>query len=209
SRLSTSRRSSASWPHSRAISASSSAPLVAMVRSRIERTRAQRVESTSASLSVRRVSIGGPRSAVDPRRESGKNRLRRPRAGEDGSQPMAAAENPPSGQATLLLRQMSQGDRQAAENLLSLLYGELHELAERAMAGQRAHTLQPTALVHEACLRLLGKQEQDWSNRAHFLGVAAKAMRSILVDYARQRSAGKRGGDYSRVPMESLLEIYE
>ena len=119
------------------------------------------------------------------------------------------AERPSSGQATLLLQQMAHGDRQAAENLLSLLYGELHGMAERAMAGQQAHTLQPTALVHEACLRLLGKEGQDWSSRAHFLGVAAKAMRSILVDYARKRGANKRGGDQSRVPLESLLEIYE
>ncbi len=119
------------------------------------------------------------------------------------------AERPPSGRATLLLQQMAHGDPQAAEHLLPLLYGELHELAERAMAGQQAQTLQPTALVNEACLRLLGPQGQEWSSRAHFLGVAAKAMRSILVDYARRRNAHKRGGDQVRLPMESLLEIYE
>jgi RNA polymerase sigma factor (TIGR02999 family) len=119
------------------------------------------------------------------------------------------AERQPSGQATLLLQQMAQGDRQAADSLLSLLYAELHELAERAMAGQGAQTLQPTALVNEACLRLLGTEAPEWSNRAHFLGVVAKAMRNILVDSARRRSARKRGGNASREPMESLLELYE
>jgi RNA polymerase sigma factor (TIGR02999 family) len=115
----------------------------------------------------------------------------------------------PAGQATLLLQQMARGDRQAADNLLSLLYAELHGLAEQAMAGKPAQTLQPTALVHEACLRLLGSETPGWSSRAHFLGVAAKAMRSILVDYARKRNAQKRGGSQERVPIESLLELYE
>ncbi|MEO6709589.1 MAG: sigma-70 family RNA polymerase sigma factor [Planctomycetota bacterium] len=119
------------------------------------------------------------------------------------------ASPPPSGQATLLLQQMASGDRQAAEHLLSMLYGELHGMAERAMVGQEAQTLQPTALLNEACLRLLGSEAQNWSSRAHFLGVASKAMRSILVDYARKRGAQKRGGAQLRIPMESLLEVYE
>ncbi|HUR29211.1 MAG TPA: sigma-70 family RNA polymerase sigma factor [Planctomycetota bacterium] len=115
----------------------------------------------------------------------------------------------PSGPATVLLRQMSQGDRRAADDLLSLLYGELHALARQAMAGKPAHTLQPTALVHEACLRLLAGEDPGFSSRAHFLGVAAKAMRSILVDSARKRGAQKRGGEQARVPLESLLDVYE
>src|SRR5690242_8616355 len=102
-----------------------------------------------------------------------------------------------TGQATALLRQMSQGDRRAAD--------DLHALARQAMAGKAEHTLQPTALVHEACLRLLAGEDPGFSSRAHFLGVAAKAMRSILVDSARKRGARKRGGDQARVPLESLL----
>lgn len=113
------------------------------------------------------------------------------------------------GNATLLLHRMANGDRRASDELLSLLYAELHGIAERAMAGRRAETLQPTALVNEACLKLLGTQEQHWSNRAHFLGVAAKAMRSILVDCARRRAAAKRGGEFDRLPMEALMEVYE
>lgn len=119
------------------------------------------------------------------------------------------ASGPRNDEATLLLQRMAQGDKQAAEHLLPLLYGELHGIAERAMAGQQAQTLQPTALVNEACVRLLGARGQEWSSRAHFLGVAAKAMRSILVDHARKRNARKRGGDQVRVPMEALLEVYE
>ena len=92
---------------------------------------------------------------------------------------------------------------------MTLLYAELHGLAERAMAGRRSETLQPTALVHEAYVRLLGSEVQEWSSRGHFLGVASKAMRSILVDYARQRGAAKRGGLHERLPVENLLELYE
>ena len=114
-----------------------------------------------------------------------------------------------AGAATLLLQRMADGDQTAAQDLLALLYAELHGLAERAMAGRRNETLQPTALVNEACLKLLGSGAQEWASRAHFLGVASKAMRSILVDYARKRGAAKRGGQREQLPVEALLELYE
>jgi RNA polymerase sigma factor (TIGR02999 family) len=96
---------------------------------------------------------------------------------------------------TELLHAWSQGDRAALEKLLTLVYPELHQQAERFMRAQSpGHTLQVTALIHEAYLRLAGGQRVDWQSRAHFFGVAGKAMRSILVDHARARLAAKRGG---------------
>ena len=103
---------------------------------------------------------------------------------------------------TLLLRRLGAGDATAAEEMLPLLHDELRRIAERAMRGERDdHTLQPTALVNEAFLRLAG--ENAWESRAHFLRVAARAMRNILVDHARARAAGKRGGgDAHRVTLD-------
>jgi RNA polymerase sigma factor (TIGR02999 family) len=96
---------------------------------------------------------------------------------------------------TALLRAWSDGDRAALEELVPIVYRELHRQAERFMRGQSpGHTLQATALVNEAYLRLVSRESVDWKNRAHFFGVAAKAMRSILVDHARARGASKRGG---------------
>jgi RNA polymerase sigma factor (TIGR02999 family) len=101
---------------------------------------------------------------------------------------------PPSHNVTQLLRAWSQGDRAALDELLPLVYRELHRQAERFMRAQSpGHTLQVTGLVHEAYLRLVD-QEVQWQGRAHFFGVAGKAMRSILVDHARARGAAKRGG---------------
>ena len=110
---------------------------------------------------------------------------------------------PPHNQVTLLLRAWSAGDRTALDQLLPLVYGELHRLAERAMRGQpEGHTLQATALVHEAYLRLVdrpaGPVPVEWEGRAHFFGVAARVMRSVLVDHARARRAVKRGGPEAR-----------
>ncbi len=98
---------------------------------------------------------------------------------------------------TALLRAWSQGEQGALDELLPLVYGELRRLAARYLRTQRpGHTLQTTALVHEAYLRLVGPvgAGADWQGRAHFFGVAARAMRSILVDHARARQAAKRGG---------------
>src|SRR5262245_10533765 len=93
---------------------------------------------------------------------------------------------------TQLLAAHSGGDREALEKLLPLVYHELRRLAESQLRRERAgHTLQPTALVHEAYLRLI-KQDISWENRAHFFGIAGRLMRQILVDYARERAAGKR-----------------
>jgi RNA polymerase sigma factor (TIGR02999 family) len=99
-----------------------------------------------------------------------------------------------SGEVTVLLRAARDGDRAALDRLLPLLYEDLRAVAEREMRREASgHTLQPTALVHEAYLRLTGAAESA-ADRAHFLAIAARAMRQVLVDHARRRSAAKRGG---------------
>ena len=95
---------------------------------------------------------------------------------------------------TRLLADWSKGDRQALEKLTPLVYDELRRLAGRYLRQERhGHTLQSTALVHEAYLKLVGQNNVRWQNRAHFFGIAAQMIRRILVDYARARSADKRG----------------
>lgn len=91
------------------------------------------------------------------------------------------------------------GDRGALDRVLSTLYQELHSMARRQLAGQHGQTLDATALVHEAYLKLIGRREAKFDDRAHFFAYAASAMRSVVVDYARQRMAQKRGGDLHRV----------
>jgi RNA polymerase sigma factor (TIGR02999 family) len=106
---------------------------------------------------------------------------------------------------TELLQRLGDGDAAAADRLLPLVYAELHRLARHSMAGQPAQTLQPTALVNEAWLRMIAP-EAAWprvSGRNHFLGVAAKAMRSVLVDHARARLAEKRGLGRRGVPLDA------
>ena len=101
----------------------------------------------------------------------------------------------PGGNATVLLERLNSGDERAAGELLTVLYGELRVLADRQFRGQPAgHTLQPTVLVHEAFLRLVGGSAGEWKNRKHFFAVAATAMRQILVNHARAKNADKRGG---------------
>ncbi len=92
-----------------------------------------------------------------------------------------------------------EGDRDALDRVLATLYHELHAMARRQLAGQQAQTLDATALVHEAYLKLIGRQTAKFEDRAHFFAYAASAMRSVVVDYARQRLAQKRGGDLHRV----------
>lgn len=101
---------------------------------------------------------------------------------------------------TQILQSIDQGDRQAAEELLPLVYEELRKLAAARMAQESPdHTLQPTALVHEAYLRLVGSgDKRPWESRGHFFAAAAEAMRRILVDSARRKQALKRGGDLDR-----------
>ncbi len=103
---------------------------------------------------------------------------------------------------TRLLQAWSDGDPAALDELLPVVYRELHHQAERFMRNQSpGHTLQATALVNEAYLRLAGREPIEWKSRAHFFGVAAKAMRSILVDHARARLASKRGGGVAQVTL--------
>jgi RNA polymerase sigma factor (TIGR02999 family) len=92
-----------------------------------------------------------------------------------------------------------EGDREALDRVLATLYQELHTMARRQLAGQHGQTLDATALVHEAYLKLIGRREAQFDDRAHFFAYAASAMRSVVVDYARQRLAQKRGGDLHRV----------
>jgi RNA polymerase sigma factor (TIGR02999 family) len=105
---------------------------------------------------------------------------------------------------TQLLEAAAGGDPRAAADLLPLVYTELRRLAAQRLAHEKpGQTLQPTALVHEAYLRLVGGQpSQDWNGRGHFFGAAAEVMRRILVESARRRSAAKRGGQRARVPLE-------
>jgi len=100
---------------------------------------------------------------------------------------------------TLWLDAAREGDRGALDRVLATLYQELHAMARRQLAGQLGHTLDATALVHEAYLKLVGRNAARFDDRAHFFAYAASAMRSVVVDYARQRLAQKRGGDLHRV----------
>lgn len=113
-----------------------------------------------------------------------------------------------SPQVSDLLRRWSEGDGAALDRLMPLVYQELRRMARRYMGQQPAgHTLQTTALIHEAYLRLVGQEEKHWESRAHFFGVAAQAMRHILVDYARARGAAKRGGERRAVSLEEATVV--
>jgi len=106
---------------------------------------------------------------------------------------------------TRILEAAQQGDPTAADQLLPLVYEELRRLAAHKMANEAAgQTLQPTALVHEAWLRLVGNQNQEWEGRAHFFGAAAEAMRRILIDRARRKRAVRHGGDQQRVDLQEV-----
>jgi RNA polymerase sigma factor (TIGR02999 family) len=102
---------------------------------------------------------------------------------------------PDTHEVTRLLQELRDGRDDAAERLAALVYDELHVLASRAMRGEKVgHTLQPTALVHDVFLRLVDSRTIEWKSRAHFYGLAAQAMRRVLVDHARRRNALKRDG---------------
>jgi RNA polymerase sigma factor (TIGR02999 family) len=117
------------------------------------------------------------------------------------------AEAPaPPGEVTRLLIAWRHGDRGALDRLIPIVYGELHRMAERYLRGERiGHTLQPSAIVNEAYLRLLGRQGANWQNRAHFFAVAAQSMRRILVEHARRRDAQKRGGQGARYLLDTVV----
>ena len=111
-----------------------------------------------------------------------------------------------SDETTRLLYALDADDPSAAERLFALVYDELRALAGDYFRHQRIdHTLQPTALVNEAFVKLVDQTRIDWQNRAHFLAVAARAMRQILIDHARARKAAKRGGDLCRVTMDEAI----
>jgi RNA polymerase sigma factor (TIGR02999 family) len=108
-------------------------------------------------------------------------------------------------EVTLLLEAARQGDPQAADKLLPLVYAELRRVAATKMAQENpGHTLQPTALVHEAWLRLTGDEDRRWNDRTHFFAAAAEAMRRILVDNARRKRAQRHGGGQQRVAIPEI-----
>jgi len=106
---------------------------------------------------------------------------------------------------TRILEAMDQGDPQASSDLLPLVYDELRKLAAQKMARELpGQTLQPTALVHEAWLRLCGSDQQSWKNRGHFFGAAAEAMRRILIENARRKRAARHGGAHQRLDINDV-----
>jgi RNA polymerase sigma factor (TIGR02999 family) len=109
-----------------------------------------------------------------------------------------------------LLAAAGKGDRLAREQLIALVYPELHRLAAHYLRLERPeHTLQTTALTHEAYLRLFGGAAIEWQDRSHFFALAACQMRRVLVDHARARNAGKRPGQFTRLPLEAIRELGE
>jgi RNA polymerase sigma factor (TIGR02999 family) len=122
--------------------------------------------------------------------------------------PDALSMTPQKPEVTQLLKESARGDRAALDQLLPLVYGELRLIADRYLRRERAdHTLQATALVHEAYLRLVDQRDVEWQNRAHFFGVAAQMMRRILVDHARAHQTAKRGSGGIKVSLDDVLEI--
>jgi RNA polymerase sigma factor (TIGR02999 family) len=112
----------------------------------------------------------------------------------------------PAEQITQLLQSWNQGDQDAIDKLVPLVYDELHRLAQRYMADERPdHTLQTTALINEAYVRLVDSAHANWEGRTHFFGVCAQVMRRILVDWARSRQALKRGGDVRALDLDEAL----
>ena len=117
---------------------------------------------------------------------------------------------PPPHNVTQLLMAWSHGDKDALAHLMPLVYDELRQLAARHLHHERpAHTLQATALVHEAYLRLVDQSQVQWQNRAHFFGVAAQVMRRLLVDHARRQHAAKRGGGVPKLALDEALQVAE
>jgi RNA polymerase sigma factor (TIGR02999 family) len=115
------------------------------------------------------------------------------------------AEETPASSVTELLAKAGSGDTSALANVFPLIYEELHRLAQQQLRREPdGHTLSPTALVHEAYMRLIDYSRMEWTGRAHFMAVASTAMRRILVDHARSHRSIKRGGALKRVPIESV-----
>src|SRR5271157_5024296 len=113
-----------------------------------------------------------------------------------------------SGKVTKLLLELSGGNRAVVDELIPFLYQELKRIAAAQLRRERpGHTLQVTALVHEAYLKLVNQRQVTWQNRAHFFGVAAQVMRRILLDYAKGRARGKRGGDVQKTSLDEALTV--
>lgn len=109
---------------------------------------------------------------------------------------------------TVLLQEWSDGKREALDELLPLVYEELHKQAKRYLRKERQdHTLQTTALIHEAYIKLIDQKNVDWQNRTHFFAIAAQMMRRILVDHARTKHREKRGGDDVKLPLEEAMLV--
>ena len=126
---------------------------------------------------------------------------------EDFSDNLSDSKKPP-GEVTELLRKWSEGDADALEKLLPIVYEELRRISHNYLRREHSgHTLQTTALIHEAYLRLVKAQGLDWQNREQFFGIAANLMRRILVDHARTASAAKRGGNAPNLPLDEYLTI--
>jgi RNA polymerase sigma-70 factor (ECF subfamily) len=116
---------------------------------------------------------------------------------------LAMAEKP---NITLLLERLRDGDSSSSDAIVSLLYEELRSIAARCLRSERrGHTLQPTALVHEAFLKLVDQKDADYRSRGHFMAIAAMVMRRILVSHAEKRAAAKRGGGAARIPLDDEL----
>ena len=109
---------------------------------------------------------------------------------------------------TRMLKDWSGGNREALDRLLPFVYAELHRQASRYLRRERPdHTLQTTALIHEAYMKLIDQSEVQWQNRAHFFAIAAQTMRRILVDYARTRKREKRGGDDVKLQLDDAINV--
>ena len=115
---------------------------------------------------------------------------------------------PAPGEVTLLLQRIADGEHEARGRLCELVYGELRAMAAQQLRGMRGETLQPTVLVHEAWMKLVGSGS-DFVGRQHFLGVAGKAMRSVLVDHVRKKRSQKRGGDVRQTPLDESVAFLE
>jgi RNA polymerase sigma factor (TIGR02999 family) len=123
---------------------------------------------------------------------------------------MTPSQTPSQGEITRLLDAAGSGSSEALNELFPIIYEELRDLAAAQLQRERPdHTLQATALVHEAYVRLIGQRSAGWRNGAQFFGVAAKAMRRILVDHARRRRTAKRGGDRARLPLDDVVLDFE
>ena len=112
------------------------------------------------------------------------------------------------GQITQLLQKWGDGDQSALDELMPVVYDELRRQASRLLRKERqGHTLQTTALIHEAYIKMIGQGDVDWQNRSHFFAIASQAMRRILVDHARSRHREKRGGPAENLPLDDALYI--